>query len=641
MRSEAVTQYLSALRLGQRYYQTATAEGTDPYPAVLDDIVSEADIFGKKKLGVLQIPADRIIGTKSASRAAALAGNFMPLLDQDTEFAAKWISLCDSHLEEGIREPISVIEYLGKFYVTEGNKRASVLLSFEAPTIPASVTRYIPVISYDPELQRYYGFLWFFDRAQIYDIELPDPRDYSKLQTLLWHDQDHIWTEEDRRKFLSGLSVFRRSVPEKKGSAAQADDSLLLRWLELYPFSEISSLPKETVQKRLSALLMEETDGSTESISIRTQPEEKDKTIISKIIDAVRVPHLRAGFIFSDKPDVSPWAAAHEEGRTALEDSMGDLVTAVPYLCGNGNYDETIEQAIEDGCDVIFATTVSMINACRRAAAAHPGVRILNCALFLPYSGVRMYYSRIHEAKFISGAIAGAVADNDLIGYIARYPIYGTFASINAFALGVRLTNPRARISLEWSCLPEDPMEALLSKGINVISNREAFSPGCSSSDLDLGTFLVKDGAYVNLATPYWDWGIMYEKIVRSIIDGSWKNTPDTRAVNYWWGMDSGAIKIRLNETLPDGVLTLGKILSKGLEEKTVSPFMTRIEDQSGTLRNDGSRDLSPVELVQMDWLCDNVDGIIPSYEMLTRESRETVRALGIYKDTIPTEENA
>ena len=59
MRSEAVAQYLYALKLGQKYYQTAVAEGFDPYPSVLDDIISETDIYSQKKLGLLQIPSDR------------------------------------------------------------------------------------------------------------------------------------------------------------------------------------------------------------------------------------------------------------------------------------------------------------------------------------------------------------------------------------------------------------------------------------------------------------------------------------------------------------------------------------------------------------------------------------------------------
>ena len=50
----------------------------------------------------------------------------------------------------------------------------------------------------------------------------------------------------------------------------------------------------------------------------------------------------------------------------------------------------------------------------------------------------RTYYGRIYEAKFITGAIAGAMAQNNRIGYIASYPIFGVPASINAFALGRR-----------------------------------------------------------------------------------------------------------------------------------------------------------------------------------------------------------
>ena len=34
---------------------------------------------------------------------------------------------------------------------------------------------------------------------------------------------------------------------------------------------------------------------------------------------------------------------------------------------------------------------------------------------------------------------------------MADYPIYGTIANINAFAMGAKMINPRAMIHLEWS----------------------------------------------------------------------------------------------------------------------------------------------------------------------------------------------
>lgn len=72
---------------------------------------------------------------------------------------------------------------------------------------------------------------------------------------------------------------------------------------------------------------------------------------------------------------------------------------------------------------MLFATTPPLIAACRKIAVRHPGVRILNCSVSMPYTGVRTYYSRIYEGKFITGAIAGAMAKDDQVGYVASYPI--------------------------------------------------------------------------------------------------------------------------------------------------------------------------------------------------------------------------
>ena len=71
-----------------------------------------------------------------------------------------------------------------------------------------------------------------------------------------------------------------------------------------------------------------------------------------------------------------------------------------------------------------------------RAAVKHPQVRILNCSMEMPYASIRTYYTRVYEAKFITGAIAGAMAGTDRIGYVADYPSFGVPANINAFCAG-------------------------------------------------------------------------------------------------------------------------------------------------------------------------------------------------------------
>ena len=50
---------------------------------------------------------------------------------------------------------------------------------------------------------------------------------------------------------------------------------------------------------------------------------------------------------------------------------------------------------------------------------------------------------------------------------------------------------------------------------------------------------------------------------------------------------------------------------------------------------SDGSRALSSLEILQMDRLCDVVEGHIPAYEELLPMSRRLVRELGVYRDAI------
>ncbi len=119
--------YKNALTSGQRAYRACVARGQSPYLAVLDDILVNVNIVAQEPLGLVEIPAESIRGHEDQRPSHRLCTNFMPLLEPDTEFAAKWSNLCDAHLEEGIHTPIIAYEYLNQFYVQEGNKRVSVL----------------------------------------------------------------------------------------------------------------------------------------------------------------------------------------------------------------------------------------------------------------------------------------------------------------------------------------------------------------------------------------------------------------------------------------------------------------------------------------------------------------------------------
>ena len=300
-----------------------------------------------------------------------------------------------------------------------------------------------------------------------------------------------------------------------------------------------------------------------------------------------------------------------------------------------------METAIQNGAELIFATTASLIAACRKTAARHPETKILNCSVSMPYTDVRTYYSRIYEGKFISGAIAGAISKSDDIGYIASYPIFGVPAGINAFALGAQLTNPDAKIHLRWACVDGQPLDDLSAKGVEVVSTLDIPVSGWSGGQW--GTFRMQpDGSTELIASPYWDWGAFYVQIARSILGGEWDSHPfgkhESHALNYWWGMSSGVIGVEWTDAIPSGTKVLAELLRNGLVSGSIDPFLRRIVSQDGIVRNEGADSFSPETILNMDWLCNNVEGSIPDYDALTEKAQSIVRLQGIYRDKIPVQ---
>ena len=172
---EAENEYLKALKQGQKESNARKAKGLNPYPLVLDEILGGTGSDAAKYVGQLDIPAERILGTRSAGRTTTFSAGFLPLASLESEFALKWMNLCCTHVNEGIRDPILCYEYMGNFYVQEGNKRLSVLKYFGSTRISSVVYRLQPPEGDTDEIRVYREFLEFFQFAKVYDVHSPSP----------------------------------------------------------------------------------------------------------------------------------------------------------------------------------------------------------------------------------------------------------------------------------------------------------------------------------------------------------------------------------------------------------------------------------------------------------------------------------
>lgn len=629
----AFSDYIKASKLGKKDYQTRLMRGKLPTLEVLDDILQTKKTVKEVSLGLTDIPLNQIAGTKTYGRSSSFSSNFMPLLDSDTEFAQKWINLSISQEEEGIHDPIKVYEYMNRFYVLEGNKRVSVLKYFGAVSIAAEVTRIVPEKNNTNESIIYYEFMDFYELSQINYIYFTQPGSFTELQRLIGKKPDQKWSDSDKVDFNSLYSRFQLEYNSKGGTKLEhiTDGDAFLLFIRIHGYKDLLDKTSNEIRNLIVSSWEEFELLEKKDIEIRMTATPKKAFSLSRLLP-ISSPKLKIAFLYAKTPELSSWGYSHELGRIHLEQTFPDEVETVRYDNINlDNIDDCLCSAIEEGCNIIFTTSPSFLQASVKAAIANPKIHILNCSLHAPHSFVRTYYSRMYEAKFIMGAIAGAMTENNKIMYVADYPIYGTIANINSFSLGVKTVNPRAKVFLEWSS----------QKDFNINDRISEIQPDCIS-DRDLSTpesEFKKYGLYKicgdniwNLAVPLHHWGNFYSQLISSIMDGTWKSTDskNSKAINYWWGMSENVIEIISSQWLPEGIKRLIHLLSNTIYSGSFNPFTGIINSQNGVIQNNEDQTLSPNDIITMDWLSDNIIGKIPDIDELSDNAKPVTIQQGI-----------
>ncbi len=631
--AEALEEYEKQQKLGKKEKGELLA---------LDELLESNNIttVGEVSLGIVQIPIDLIVGTKNRGRSSAFSQSFHPILPEESEFAHKWVELYKAQMDEGIRDPIKVYEFMNKFYVEEGNKRVSVMKCVGAVAVPGYVTRILPAASRKKEVRIYYEFVAFYRLAQLYEISFSELGSYAKLQHLVGKKPDEKWTDKDRSVFKSVQWRFKTIYEEleKTNETGTADDALL-NFMSLYDYSELVNLSigelKEKILKSRQELKVQEGNVPELHMSPEENVTSKKKGLFSLFSSGTSNSNqkIQVAFIHAQTPESSSWTYGHELGRKHLDQVFNDKLVTMSYTdATEDSIEEIIEKSIADGNNLIFTTSAQLLKGSLKAAIDHPEVKILNCSLNTSHKYIRTYYARMYEAKFLMGAIAGTVADDNKIGYLADYPIYGTIAQINAFALGAKMVNPRAKIYLEWTKIKDhDPFERFHNEGITCISGRDMITPKEASRHFGL---YYEEGDYpVNIAMPVWHWGNFYEKLIRKLMKGSWKDdeiSDATRGLNYWWGMSSGAIDVICSDHLPIGTARLIELLKKTIMSGDFNPFEGILYSQKGLVHKKEDGAMTPEEIVTMDWLAENVIGYIPQMDELIDQAKPVMSTQGL-----------
>ena len=624
-------EYLKARKLAERQVRKALFENRDPYLPFLDDAVNDQN---QRNLGTLEIPMFRIKGTKNESRRNSFSEDFLPLPSKDSEFAYKWSKVFDYQVEEGLRDPIKVYEYLQDFYVEEGNKRVSVLRYLDVPSVYADVIRIIPEEK-DP---LYEEFLSFYEKTGLYCFRFHSLHSYEKLLSLYG---DEAWTLEKRHYVEASLYRFSAAVYEKKGREIEEyiSDAFLI-YLSLYSEEDILDIARKVLDNRIDTIWEEILlNGYAKENGALEAPEEGKKDTPFGLFKNIFKPEyneknpLSIAFLYKHDESSSAWTKLHEEGRKKFEQSYEGIVRTMSYPdCGNGDeVRDTIRKAIEEGAKLVFTTSAEDLDATWKASVEFPDIRFYNCSLNKAKLLVPTYAVRLYEVKFLMGALAAMMSENHKIGYVSDYPVYGHIASINAFAIGASLFDPKAEVYLEWSTDKTRFWKDEIAKNdVSVICGHDLVKP--SWGEDELGLFMKNDAGNIPLAKVRIDFGTYYNAIVSDVLEGE-KERKDRmkehKTLSYWYGLKSGVTDIVLADNVPYPSKKTLEYLRDELIEGRLDPFFGEIRFQSGDIQEPYTY-LPQEKIISMDRLVENIRGTIPDKEELIEEAKDFVDSSGV-----------
>jgi simple sugar transport system substrate-binding protein/basic membrane protein A len=311
------------------------------------------------------------------------------------------------------------------------------------------------------------------------------------------------------------------------------------------------------------------------------------------------------GFIFVGPKDDYGYNQAAYDGSQAVKEAHPDLdVITAENVPETDEATRVMEQMIDRGAKVIFATSYGHLDPAVKVAQAHPDVVVVQQGNFiqgevLPNMGT--YFGTVYEPVFLAGIAAGEATESNKLGYVYAFPIPQTIANINAFELGAKSVNPDAKTYVvntsNW-CDPAKQAEAaksLISQGVDVITQHQDCTSTVTKAAEAAGIHVVGYHADASSLAPKgwlggseWAWDDLYNQIVDTALSG--KFTGSEFNANYRVGYKTGENPFVESDYGPD-VSGETKQLIAATKEKissSGSPF------EGPIMAQDGSTELFP-----------------------------------------------
>ncbi len=255
-------------------------------------------------------------------------------------------------------------------------------------------------------------------------------------------------------------------------------------------------------------------------------------------------------------PVEQQWISRIHIALVAAEE-RGDIEYVYSENVSNTDYERVMREYAESGVDLVVGEIFGLERAARKVAADYPDTAFLMGSSFAPQApNLSVFDNYIHEPAYLSGMVAGAASESNLIGLVGGYAIPEVNRLMNGFMEGARETNPDVKFLVNFIDSWYDPPKAkesafaMMDAGADVMY-AERF--GVSDAAVERGVKAIgnvidtsADYPGTILASALWDMGPTIDIAVKAVADGSYV-ADDYGQYSY---MQYGGSSLAMDESL-------------------------------------------------------------------------------------------
>ncbi|MGR3290766.1 MAG: BMP family protein [Paracoccaceae bacterium] len=231
-------------------------------------------------------------------------------------------------------------------------------------------------------------------------------------------------------------------------------------------------------------------------------------------------------------PVEQQWISRIHIALNAAQD-RGDIEYTFSENVANTDYERVMREFAESGVDLIVGEVFGLERAARKVAADYPETAFLMGSSFVPQApNFSVFDNFIHEPAYLSGMVAGAASDSNVIGMVGGYAIPEVNRLMHAFMEGARETNPDVKFLVNFIDSWYDPPKAkesafaMMDAGADVMY-AERF--GVSDAAVERGKMAIgnvidtaADYPGTILASALWHMETTVDTAIAAVADGSY-----------------------------------------------------------------------------------------------------------------------